>query len=178
MLLLYPLLKRKRIFTLLGTVNEGVGEAEAASTVGQKRNAFHTFDLDIVYFDTLSTLATMLSFWTRTQRYHLPCDVNLPTEIWLHILVLAGIKATAVMRLVCKEMNRIGSDEWLWKRLTIKLQKRKNKIPVRTDLRLVTFSSGVTPSWFEFCKMVATGKALIYRASYKVLINPTRKAAS
>jgi len=95
---------------------------------------------------------------SRKQGHH-PCGAaNLPTEIWLQILVVAGIKSTAALRLVCKALNRIGSDEWLWKQLAIELQNKKKRIPPRTDLGQVSFPSGVTPSWFEFCKLLAKGK--------------------
>ena len=120
----------------------------------QKRNAHSTL-----------LLLNML----RTKTNHPCAAANLPTEIWLQILVVAGIKSTAVMRLVCETLNRIGSDEWLWKQLAIELQNKKKRIPPRTDIGQVSFPSGVTPSWFEFCKLLAKGKILSCLHRNKIL---------
>jgi len=83
---------------------------------------------------------------------------TIPHEIWHHILLYAGIKAAASMRLVSSTMNQISVDDFLWKQFAIRFQYEKARSPLRTELNEITFPSGVTPSWFEYCKMLMSSK--------------------
>ena len=89
---------------------------------------------------------------------------GLPQEIWQHILFFAGIGATATMLLVCKAMNQLGADEFLWKQFAIRLQAQKQRVPIRTDLKEVTFPFSVTPSWVNFCKILSISIAVAFRS--------------
>jgi len=83
----------------------------------------------------------------------------LPLELWYQIFLIAGIKATATARLVSRELNGLCKDNWLWKLFVFK------SFPAPSaSLADIAFPSGVTPSWFEYHKILT----LKSRSNYAV----------